>query len=125
MPAKPFALIVEDDEDLSIIFSEALLAAGFSTHIVRDGQDAVNWLQENVPTLVILDLHLPSVSGKTILANIRREERLRSVKVIVTTADARMAEETQNEVEVALIKPISFSMLRELTARFRTFADEG
>ena len=71
-----FALIVEDETDLAIIFSKALQEAGFETQIVRAGDTALMWLSSTAPQIVVLDLHLPRVSGKEVLEQIRADERL-------------------------------------------------
>jgi CheY-like chemotaxis protein len=116
----PLALIVEDEFDLSIIFSESFKAAGFETEIIRDGQVAIQRLAETVPDVVALDLHLPNVSGEAILDQIRADERLAETHVIVTTADARTAEPLEDRgATLTLIKPISFSQLRDLARRLR------
>jgi DNA-binding response OmpR family regulator len=60
---KPIALIIEDDEDLSIIFSEALNSAGFQTEIIRNGRLAMERLAVVTPEIVSLDMHLPEISG--------------------------------------------------------------
>lgn len=117
MDKAPQALIVEDDEDLSFIFAEALRAAGFETNIVRDGQVALNRLAAETPAVIILDLHLPGVAGTDILKQIRSDPRLSGARVLVTTADARLAEQTERQADFVLIKPISFSLLRDLTSR--------
>jgi DNA-binding response OmpR family regulator len=117
MPNKPFSLIVEDDADLSDIFAEALMAAGFDTEIVRNGRLAMERLGEIIPNVVILDLHLPEVAGSTILNYIRAEERLAATSVVVATADAVMGEQLRDTADFVLIKPISFSQLRDLTNR--------
>ena len=114
---KPIALIVEDDEDLSIIFSEALNAAGFQTETIRNGQLALDRLHVVTPEVVSLDMHLPGVSGIDILKYIRSEKRLALTNVVVTTADAVMAEQVRETADFVLIKPITFGQLRDLTAR--------
>ena len=116
-PEKPLAFIIEDDEDLSIIFSEALNAAGFQTQMIRDGRLALEQLMESKPKVVILDMHLPGLSGLEILKYIRTDERLALTNVVVTTADALMAEHVRDSADLVLIKPITFSQLRDLTAR--------
>jgi DNA-binding response OmpR family regulator len=116
-PNKPFSLIVEDDEDLSVIFAEALKSAGFETEMVRNGRVAMGRLAEISPDVVILDLHLPEVAGTTILAYIRAETRLASTLVVVATADAVMGEQLRDTADFVLIKPISFGQLRDLTTR--------
>ena len=113
----PLALIVEDDEDLSFIFAEALRAANFEAEIIRDGRQAVERLVSVTPRVIVLDLHLPGVIGTEILKQIRSLEHLRAARVVVTTADARLAEQVEGKADIVLIKPISFSLLRDLAAR--------
>lgn len=113
----PLAFVIEDDEDLSFIFAEALRSAGFQPEILRDGSAAVQRLAEKAPVVVILDLHLPFVAGTDILKYIREADHLKDVRVVVATADARLAEQTDRQADFVLIKPISFSLLRDLTSR--------
>lgn len=117
MEELPLALIVEDDEDLSLIFAEALRAAGFRSEIVRDGGIAFERVESLQPKVVVLDMHLPHVSGDEILKKIRASQTLKSIRVVVTTADARIAEQTGRAADMVLIKPISFGLLRDLTSR--------
>ncbi len=113
------ALIIEDDEDLSVIFAQALQSAEYQTEIVRDGNAAIAWLTSTIPTVVVLDLHLPYISGRDILYQIRADARLTDTRVILTTADAHMAETLRAEADLVLIKPISFGQLRDLASRLR------
>jgi DNA-binding response OmpR family regulator len=68
---------------------------------------------------MILDIHLPKVSGKDILLYIRSNERLEDMRVIIVSADAALAESLRGEADLVLTKPISFHQLRELSARLR------
>jgi DNA-binding response OmpR family regulator len=114
---EPSALIVEDDADLSEIFREALSAAEFSTEVIRDGQVAQARLLEIVPTVVILDLHLPHVSGETLLKQIRATPQLNATRVVITTADAVAAEFLRDSADFVMVKPISYVQLRDLAKR--------
>jgi DNA-binding response OmpR family regulator len=114
------ALIIEDDADLAIIFAEAIKAAGFETQIIRDGRIALTQLVTSAPSIVVLDLHLPNVSGATILDRIRADARLTQTLVIVTTADARLADMLQTKADLVLVKPISFGQLRDLAKRLKS-----
>jgi DNA-binding response OmpR family regulator len=114
--SEALALIVEDDEDLSVIFSEALQAAGFKTEVARAGDIALARLAVTTPGVVVLDLHLPRVAGVDILHQIRADPRLAGTRVIVATAHPRMAESLRDEADLVLLKPISFSQLRDLAA---------
>ncbi len=113
------ALIIEDDEDLALIFAEALRTVDYEVETITDGLKAQQRLDEVTPYLVTLDMHLPHLSGAALLNKIRTEERLRNVIVIMATADARMAETYADQADFVLIKPISFVQLRDLTARLK------
>jgi CheY-like chemotaxis protein len=116
---KPLALIIEDDEDLTIIFSSALEAAGYETEVIMQGDEAWRRLESTLPALMVLDLHLPRVSGLDILRRIRTDNRFAGIRVLAVSADARMAEMARSEADLVLVKPISFGQLRDLSSRFR------
>ncbi|MBI5839306.1 MAG: response regulator [Chloroflexi bacterium] len=111
------ALIIEDDEDLSEIFGQALSAAGFTTEVIRDGLSAQERIKQVVPSVVTLDMHIPHIPGNIILDQIRADKRLANTRVVVTTADAQMGETVRGTADLVLIKPITFTQLRDLTFR--------
>ncbi|MGB8213801.1 MAG: response regulator [Anaerolineales bacterium] len=111
------ALVVEDDVDLAAIFSEALRNAGYEVETIRDGLSAQRRLLQTEPHLVVLDMHIPYISGEEILKQIRADIRLKQTTVVVATADARMGEAVTDVADFVLIKPITFTQLRDLTAR--------
>ncbi|HUX75642.1 MAG TPA: response regulator [Anaerolineae bacterium] len=111
------ALIIEDNSELAIIFSQALQAAGFATGIIQDGDQALARLAITTPDVVVLDLHMPRVSGVEILRHIRADARLAGTRVIVATADMRATDMLQDQADLVLIKPISFNQLRDLAGR--------
>ena len=115
--SNPLAIIVEDDPDLSEIFSMTLRGSGFETEMIRDGQVALDRLAGVVPALILLDLHLPHVTGVTILKNIRADKRFARTAVIVASADSRQAEEMHVQADLVLLKPVSIEQLRELAQR--------
>jgi two-component system cell cycle response regulator DivK len=120
-PMSQLALIIEDDEDLASIFAEALRGVGFEVELVADGRAAEERLKNGVPPfLILLDMHLPHVSGADLLTNIiKKDERFAKTVVIITTADARMGEAYTEQVDFVMIKPISFVQLRDLTSRLK------
>lgn len=116
------ALIIEDDGDLAAVFAQALQAAGFATGIIRDGDQALAWLAVATPDVVVLDLQLPHVSGVDILRRIRADVRLAQTRIIVATGDPHLADILQDQPDLVLIKPISFSQLRDLAGRMASVA---
>ena len=116
----PVALVIEDDDKLSLIYAEALRQAHFKPVAVPDGADAVAQITALLPALIILDLHLPHVSGDKILQQIRQDEALATIHVIIITADAVQAEAMQDKADLILTKPISVLQLRDLARRIRS-----
>jgi len=124
MDKKPLAYIVEDYRDTVTIFQGALEMAGYEVEAAYDGAVAQKRLTEIVPALIVLDLHIPSVSGDVILHQIRADERLKETRVFLATADANMAAQLRDDAELVLLKPIGFSQLKELAERFRPKGDD-
>lgn len=113
----PQALIVEDVPDLSQIFAEALDAAGYNVTCLADGLAAHTYLQDATPDLLVLDLHLPRLRGDSLLQHVQQNGRFNHTKVIIVTADAYRGQELQKEVDLVLLKPISYRQLRDLSSR--------
>jgi CheY-like chemotaxis protein len=114
---KPFALIIEDNEDQNLVFVKALELAGYYTEAIRDGAKAQKRLTEVVPEVIVLDLHLPGVDGEKLLGQIRDDGRLNNTRVILATADALQASMLQTQADFVFVKPISFYQLNQIASR--------
>lgn len=119
MDKKPLAYVVEDNEDTVTIFQGALELAGYDVEAAFDGAVAQKRLAEITPDLIVLDLHMPNVTGDILLKQIRSDERLKNTLVFLATADANMASQLKDQAELVLLKPIGFVQLMELAERFR------
>ena len=122
---KPLALIIEDNEDQNLVFTTALDQAGYVTESIFDGGIALERLKQVVPEMVVLDLHLPNANGSVILHQIRTDPRLSAVHVILATADNAFASGLQFQTELVLLKPVSFSQLKQLAGRFLQSSKEA
>jgi DNA-binding response OmpR family regulator len=67
----PYALIIEDDPKLGVIYQTALQQAGYETDLDENGNHYRALLDARQPDLVILDIHLPFAFGGDILNEIR------------------------------------------------------
>ncbi len=115
--SKPLALIIEDDFDLSEIFSAVLQRDEFDVEVVRDGRAAIDRLAGSPPAIIILDLNLPYVDGTTILRQITATDSFSKTGVILTTADAVQAERLRDVADLVLLKPVSVDQLHYLAKR--------
>lgn len=83
MPEKRRVLIVEDDQDISMVEEAYLEAAGFETRIIADGTKVDGLLQQEPFDLILLDLMLPGKSGYDICREIRDRT---DVPILMVTA---------------------------------------
>ncbi|MBN1304277.1 MAG: response regulator [Anaerolineales bacterium] len=118
MSSKPLAYIVEDYEDMVVVFSKAMERAGYEIEAARDGAVAQQRLKEIVPDVVVLDLHLPGVSGDVLLKEIRADVRMKNTRVLLTTADAAKADSLRDLADLVLLKPVSFVQLQQLAEKY-------
>ena len=114
---KPLALVIEDVKDQADLFSQALEWAGYETEIANDGLEGLRRLSENIPHLVLLDLHIPKISGEELLEHIKKNPCLKDTKVVLATGDSSLAEQLSEGVDLVLLKPIDMTQLRDLAAR--------
>jgi two-component system cell cycle response regulator DivK len=113
------ALIIEDDPKLATVFAAALQSANYKTEIIDEGQTAAKRLTVITPDVVILDLHLPFVSGADLLKQIRATQEMDRTRVIVVTADLYRAEAMRDLADAVLIKPVGFIRLQNIVAKLQ------
>jgi DNA-binding response OmpR family regulator len=112
-------LIVEDDLNLSQILQEILEFEGIKSSIIADGALALKRLAQVAPPLIILDMHLPNVSGLEIITYIRSRPDLSGVKICVITADPQMAASARKDADKVYVKPLSLDEIDEILALLR------
>lgn len=115
----PLAMVIEDDEDLAVIFTKALESAAFDVQPFASAEAAWTFMEQTAPHIIVLDLNLPGKSGTAMLADIKADGRFADTLVILATANHLMAQSLNDQADLVLIKPITFSQLRDLTSRLR------
>lgn len=76
-------LWVEDDKLIGTILAKKLIASGFDLTHAKNGEEALTSLKQSIPDVIALDLLLPGMSGFDILQQVRMDERLKMVPVII------------------------------------------
>jgi CheY-like chemotaxis protein len=82
-------LVVEDNPINALLMEHMLNHWGYESVHVSNGQAAFNWLAENRPLLVLMDIHLPGMDGLEITRRIRQHEEWADIPIVATTALAR------------------------------------
>lgn len=81
--AAKMILVVDDEPKITEVVQSYLLKSGYRAICAQSGSDALKLFEKHLPSLVILDLMLPDVSGEEICREIRRTSR---VPIIMLTA---------------------------------------
>jgi len=81
----PKVLIVEDDYNLQNMYRFKLEIEGFTVQIASNGEEGLYIIKEFMPDLVLLDLHMPIMSGDEMLARLREHEWAGAIRVIILT----------------------------------------
>lgn len=122
-------LLVEDDDNDVFLIQRAFgrLNLPHSLHIVTNGEEAINYLDNKTqykkqidssfPSLILLDLKLPRKSGLEVLAWIRQQPQLRRLLVVVLTA-SKETPDINRAYDIGansyLVKPVNFHDFLEM-----------
>ena len=125
-------LLVEDNPAEARLIGEALreCSSRCVLHVARNGQEAIDLLREgNVdnnlwPDLILLDLNLPRKSGKELLAEIRNDDGLRNLTVVilsVSRSEKDILECYRLRANSYVIKPMDYPGLLKVIAGVEGF----
>lgn len=82
-------LIADDEPNIVVSLEYLLKRAGYTVLVARDGQDAIDTIRRERPALVLLDVMMPKKSGHEVCAELRADESLRDVRVLMLSAKGR------------------------------------
>ena len=102
-------LIIDDDPDICETFTDLLTHAGHMVRSVESGADAFRVAPKMTPDIVLLDMHMPGVSGVLTLSFLRRLSRLAHTKVIIVSGHADIALSAKSiwSADIFLPKPVT------------------
>jgi two-component system cell cycle response regulator DivK len=117
----PTILVVDDDPDARIIYSEYLRAHGWLTFTAGDGRTALDKIAELGPDAIVLDLAMPRVDGWTVLKQLRESSWTATTPVVVVTASSEARDEAfAAGCDAFLLKPCPpETVLLQLRGLFR------
>jgi len=126
-------LLVEDNEGDIVLTLEALKEAKVSNDIqvVKDGEEALQYLRKEglfkkaeTPDLILLDINLPKVDGKEVLAEIKKDKDLKIIPVVMlTTSDSEkdILESYQHHANCYITKPVDFEKFMHVVHMIKDF----
>jgi two-component system, cell cycle response regulator DivK len=81
-------LIVEDNISNSVLFQDILTFHGYQVSLARDGQEALTMAREMMPELILMDIQMPGMDGKTAGIILKEDPATSGIKIIALTAFA-------------------------------------
>ncbi|MGF1870452.1 quorum-sensing sigma-54 dependent transcriptional regulator LuxO [Photobacterium indicum] len=106
-------LMVEDTASVAALYKSYLNPLGLNVTIVGTGRDALNFMKETVPELILLDLRLPDMTGMEVLESVRLNHQ--DLPVVIMTAHGSIdvaVDAMRHGAQDFLIKPCEADRLR-------------
>jgi two-component system, chemotaxis family, response regulator Rcp1 len=126
-------LLVEDSPTDALLTQEALAATDIPNdlHLVTDGVEALAFLRQERqyahqvrPDLILLDLNLPKKNGIEVLQELKTDDKLKSIPVIILTtskAEEDIVKSYHLHANCYVIKPVDFDKFSEAVQTIRNF----
>jgi two-component system, chemotaxis family, response regulator Rcp1 len=128
-----FLLVVEDSPGDVRLTQEAFREVNKSVHLhlASDGVEAMDFLKHQGlhkdaprPDLILLDLNLPKMDGREVLARIKGDESLKTIPTVILTtseAEADIVKSYQLQANCYLVKPVQFDAFEALVKSINDF----
>jgi two-component system, chemotaxis family, response regulator Rcp1 len=132
-PAPITILMVEDDPDDVYLTREAMRQSRLwiDLQVVNDGVEAMQYLrrendfaQSRRPNLILLDLNLPRMDGREVLATIKEDPALTDIPVVILTtskAEEDIAASYRQHANCYISKPVDIEQFRPVVASIENF----
>jgi DNA-binding response OmpR family regulator len=121
-------LVADDEPHIGRIIKMKLEQGPFRVSLAYDGQEALDFINNEQVDLALLDLMMPRLSGLDVLRQVRAQEKFRSLPCIILTAGGD-AKHERDALELGatqfLTKPFSPKKLYALVARLTGAPDEA
>lgn len=125
-------LLVEDNPGDVRLIQEVFKEAKIKNvlHVARDGEEAMKMLRlegENptrIPDLILLDLNLPKKDGRSVLKEIKKDDKLKCIPVVVLTSSIRdedLIETYKNNANCYIAKPVDLDQLIKVVQNIGEF----
>jgi signal transduction histidine kinase/DNA-binding response OmpR family regulator len=111
-------LVIEDDPGAVRLLRTYLETDGYQVHVARDGEQGLAMAHERLPSAIVLDVLLPGMDGWEVLRQLKSDDALRDVPVIIVTViDERDVGLALGAVDY-FVKPIDREALLDRLSRY-------
>lgn len=131
---KPITILMAEDNPTDVMLTKEALAHAKvlnSLHVVDDGIDALDFLYRRGkyvkaphPDLILLDLNMPRKNGQEVLAEIKSDDKLKHIPVVILTtskAEEDVVKAYGLYANCYVIKPVDFDVFAEVVRSIQQF----
>jgi len=132
--AKPIEILLVEDDEADVLLTRKSLEKNkiaVNLNVVGDGEEALNYLKHNgkfedkkTPDLIILDLNLPGMHGREVLTELKKDDQLKSIPVVVlstSTAEEEILKTYNLGVNCYISKPINLEQFQNVVTSITHF----
>jgi CheY-like chemotaxis protein len=117
--SRDLILVVDDDQEILNLLELALSDEGYTVSCARNGQEALDMLESERPGLILLDLMMPVMNGWALCQELKRDERLSGIPIVLMSADRRLDRKVREaQADDHLRKPFDLATLYEVVLRY-------
>jgi len=92
-------LLVEDDVFIREIYDKKISLEGYKVELAKNGLEAIKKLEEITPDLILLDIIMPVMDGREVLAKLKSSKKWKNIPVVMLT---NLSEKEEIEEELGL-----------------------
>lgn len=121
LPEGSRILVMEDDKINQVLLKGYFSSMGLTATVTGDGEQGLAIARIQIPHLIILDMHMPVMSGREVLQVLRNNDALHNIPVIAISADAfseQKAEVLAAGASEYLVKPLEFGRFYEAVKKY-------
>ena len=104
-------LIVDDEENIRLLYDQELRDEGYHTILARDGKECLEKVQEERPDLIVLDIRMPRMDGLEAIGKIIEIDK--SIPIVINSAYATYKEDFMSwAAEAYVVKSFDLDSLK-------------
>jgi len=117
-------MVIDDDENAVKFLSAVLEENGYETLSAGDGREGLEKLHQTVPDLIILDVMMPKRTGFVLFKQLKKDDRLRNIPVLMLTGVAASLADMDDEADDTFARPYD-SLRDSLRKAIKEMREEG
>ena len=99
---QPYILVVDDDPDILDSVTTVLESQSYRLRTATDGVQCLEWIKEEIPDLLVLDLLMPRMDGFAVIQELRSSTKYANLSIIILTTVIEDASRRRYELETGL-----------------------